>query len=135
MTIAEAQREMRSVYLRGSIGAFVSGTLWLISSALSTWVGSRPGIIALVFGGMLIFPTMMLVLRIMGHRATVSPENSLTSLATQIAFTVPLTLPVVGGAALHHLHWFYPGCMVIVGAHYLPCVFLYGMRASAVLAQ
>ena len=29
---------------------------------------------------------------------------------------------------------FFPACMVIVGAHYLPFVFLYGMRLFAVLA-
>jgi len=54
-------------------------------------------------------------------------------LATQVAFTIPLALPVVVGATLHRLDWFYPATMVIVGAHYLPFVFLYGMPAFAAL--
>jgi hypothetical protein len=51
----------------------------------------------------------------------------------QIAFTIPLGLPLVGAATLHRLNWFYPASMVVVGAHYLPFVFLYGMRHFAVL--
>ena len=34
----------------------------------------------------------------------------------------------------YRLEWFFPAAMVIVGAHYLPFVFLYGMRHYAVLA-
>jgi hypothetical protein len=32
------------------------------------------------------------------------------------------------------LNWFYPALMILLGAHYLPFVFLYGMRMFAVLA-
>jgi hypothetical protein len=52
----------------------------------------------------------------------------------QVAFTVPIMLPVAGAAALYQRGWFYPACLIIVGAHYLPFVFLYGMRTFAVLA-
>jgi hypothetical protein len=52
----------------------------------------------------------------------------------QIAFTIPSVLPVAGAAALHRMGWFYPACMMIVGAHYLPFVFLYGMKTFALLA-
>lgn len=54
-------------------------------------------------------------------------------LGMQVAFTLPLSLPVVGAAALYRLDWFYPAFMVILGAHYLPFVFLYGMRLFAAL--
>jgi hypothetical protein len=52
----------------------------------------------------------------------------------QVAFTVPITLPVAGAVALNQRGWFYPACLVIVRAHYLPFVFLYGMRTFAGLA-
>ena len=55
-------------------------------------------------------------------------------LAMQVAFVIPVSIPVIGAAALYNVDWFYPAFMVIVGAHYLPFVFLYGMRAYAVLA-
>jgi hypothetical protein len=35
---------------------------------------------------------------------------------------------------LYRLNWFYPAMMILLGAHYLPFVFLYGMRMFAVLA-
>ena len=42
-------------------------------------------------------------------------------------------LPVVAGAALYRLNWFYPACMVVVGSHYLPFAFLYGTWQFAAL--
>lgn len=134
MTVAEAQRESRTIFLGGSVGQIVSGLIWLLSAGLGTWVGIRAGIIALVVGGAFIYPLTQLVLRLLGRPWALSPGNPLRQLAIQVAFTVPLTLPVVGGAALHNVNWFYPGCMIIVGAHYMPFMFLYGMWQFGVLA-
>ena len=133
MTIAEAQSEMRAAYRGGSVGQAVSGGLWLISSALATWSSPRAGILALVLGGVLIFPTTALVLRLLKQSTKFSPGNTLDQLATQIALTVRLGIPIVLGATLHHLYWFYPGIMILVGAHYLPFTFLYGVKAFFVL--
>ena len=106
----------------------------MLSAGLGTWVGIREGIISLVVGGMLIYPLTQLVLRLLGGPWALSRGNPLRALAMQVAFIVPLTLPVVGGAALHNVNWFYPGCMIVVGAHYLPFMFLYGMWQYGVLA-
>src|SRR6185437_15695814 len=38
------------------------------------------------------------------------------------------------GGSIHHLSWFYPACMIVVGTHYLPFIFLYGMRQFGALA-
>jgi hypothetical protein len=43
---------------------------------------------------------------------------------------MPLLLPV----SRYDLNWFYPALMILLGAHYLPFVFLYGMRMFALLA-
>jgi hypothetical protein len=133
MNIAEAQREVRTVFLGGS-GQLVSGAIWLASAGLGTWVGVREGITALVVGGMFIYPLTQVVLRLMGGPSALSPANPLRQLAIQVAFIVPATLPVVGGAALHNVNWVYPGCMIVVGAHYMPFIFLYGMWQFGVLA-
>ena len=37
MLIQEAQREMRATFLGGFAGQGVSGLIWLLSAALSTW--------------------------------------------------------------------------------------------------
>jgi hypothetical protein len=127
MQVEEAQREVRTVYIGGFVGQLVSGALWLLSASLSTWISPARGILALVVGGMFIFPLTMLLLRLSGKQATLSKENPLGGLAMQIAFTIPLTLPVLAGATLYRLDWFYPAFMIIVGAHYMPFIFLYGM--------
>ena len=134
MHVKDAQREIRSVYLGGSVGTFVSGVIWLISAALGTWVSTSSAIFGLVIGGMFIFPVTMLALKAMARKASLSRDNPLGQLATQVAFTIPLAYPVIGAAAVHNINWFYPAFMVIVGAHYLPFVFLYGMWIYGVLA-
>lgn len=133
MNIADAQREVRTVFLGGFMGQLVSGALWLASAAVGTWWTPRQAIVLLVVGGFFIFPLTQLGLKLLGGRGALSKENPLQGLAIQIAFTLPLSLPVVGAAALYRLDWFYPAFMVVLGAHYLPFVFLYGMRMFAVL--
>jgi hypothetical protein len=115
------------VFVGGFVGQTVSAALWLASAAFATWSSPRAGILVLVLGGMMIFPLTQLGLRLMGQRAALSRDNPMGQLAMQVAFTVPLNLLVVGGATLCRLNWFYPACMVVVGAHYLPFVHLYGM--------
>jgi hypothetical protein len=70
----------------------------------------------------------------MGRPAKLSAENSLGQLATQIAFTVPIGFILVFAATLYQQNWFYPASMIVVGAHYLPFIFLYGMPHFGVLA-
>jgi hypothetical protein len=131
--VADAQREVRVVFAGGFFGQAVSSVLWALSAALSTWGSRRLGMLVLVFGGALIFPATQLILRTLGRRASLSDENPLGQLAMQIAFTIPLNLLVAGGATLYRVTWFYPACMIVVGAHYLPFVHLYGMRQFWVL--
>ena len=134
MTVSEAQREVRSIYIGGFAGQIVSGAIWLASTAFTTWVSWRAGVLALVIGGMFIFPLTQLLLRLSGRPASLTSANPLRELAIEIAFLVPLLLPLVGAAALQRPEWFYPAMMMVVGAHYLPFSFLYGMRHFIVLS-
>lgn len=134
MLISEAQREVRTVYLGGFVGQLVSAMVWFASAAIATFIDPVTGFWALALGGVAIFPLTQVGLRLAGGRAALSPGNPLRGLAIQIAFTIPSVLPVAGAAALHRLGWFYPACLMIVGAHYLPFVFLYGMKTFAALA-
>lgn len=134
MQVSHAQREVRLTFMGGFPGQVVSGVLWLASAALGTWGSTRSAIIVLAAGGAFIFPLTQLLLRAMGRRASLDPANPLGGLAMQIAFTIPVSLPLIGAATLHHLNWFYPAFLIVVGAHYLPFVFLYGMKTFAVLA-
>ena len=134
MEVAEAQREMRDVYLNGAPGQAVSAAVWLVSALFATWASTRIAVLALVLGGMAIYPLTQLILRLLGRPTSVSEANPLRELAPQVAFIVPLVMPLAGVAMLYRASWFYPAFMVIVGAHYLPFAFLYGRRAFLLLA-
>ena len=134
MRIVDAQREMRTRYVGGFYGQLVSGLLWLMSAGLAVWSGPRLAISALVVGGMFIFPATELLLRAAGARTSLSADNALRSLGMQVAFVLPLSMPLLLPVSRYRLTWFYPALMILVGAHYLPFVFLYGMRMFSALA-
>jgi hypothetical protein len=134
MLIADAQRDVRSTFLGGFVGQLVSAFLWAVSAALATWGRPRQAIIVLVVGGFFIFPATQLGLRLLGGSGRLAPANPFGQLGMQVAFTLPVTLPLVGAAALYRMDWFYPAFMIALGAHYLPFVFLYGMPMFYALA-
>jgi hypothetical protein len=63
-----------------------------------------------------------------------SKENPFGTLAMQIAFVIPLCYPVIAAATIHNTNWFFPAFLVVVGAHYLPFIFLYGMWQFGILS-
>ena len=134
MLIKEAQREIRTAYFGGFAGQLIAGLIWALSAAIGTWGTPRLGMAVLFFVSMLLFPATQLALKLMGRPAKLSAGNTLNQLATQIAFTVPIGFILVGAATLYRENWFYPASMVVVGAHYLPFIFLYGMPQFGILA-
>lgn len=134
MTIGEAQRDVRQVYEGGFFGQLVSGAVWLVAAAVATWFEGAAAVLALFLGGVLIFPLTTLAHRLSSREASLPAGHPMTALAMQIAFTVPIGLVVVIAMLGGHSELFFPASMVIVGAHYLPFVFLYGMRLFGVLA-
>lgn len=134
MDIGDAQREMRTRFAGGFYGQLVSGLLWLVSASLAAWSTPRAAITTLVVGGFFIFPTTELLIRVAGGRSPLSAQNALRSLGMQVAFVLPFSMPLLLPVGLYRLNWFYPAMMVLLGAHYIPFVFLYGMRMFAVLA-
>jgi hypothetical protein len=134
MHVVDAQRDVREVYVGGFYGQLVSAGLWLVAAAAATWASLGAGVVTLVVGGILIFPLTTLALKLSGGPAALPPGHPMRALAMQIAFTVPLGLLVAVAVAGPHPEWFFPASMIIVGAHYLPFVFLYGMPLFTVLA-
>jgi uncharacterized protein DUF7010 len=128
MQVQDAQSEVRTVFVGGFFGQMVCSVLWLVSAALGTWVTPRAAIIELVLGGFLIFPVTQLLLRLTGRRASLASGNPLWNLGMQIAFTLPMSMLLLVPVTAFRLNWFYPALMILVGAHYLPFTFLYGMR-------
>lgn len=134
MDIKTAQQDVQTTFVRGSIGQMVSGAIWLISAILGTWVSVRSAILMLALGGTLIFPLTQLALRLLGRPSALPKGHPMNQLAMQVAFIVPLSLPLIGAASLYNVNWFYPAFMLVIGVHYMPFIFLYGMWEFAVLA-
>lgn len=134
MNIGDAQRDVRTVFVGGFAGQLVSSAIWFLSAALATWYTSAGAIISLVLGGVFIFPLTRLLLRAMGRSSSLAKGHPMNQLALQLAFTLPLNLPLVAAATAFHLNWFYPAFMIALGTHYLPFIFLYGMWQFGVLA-
>jgi hypothetical protein len=132
--IHEAQREVRSAYFGGFVGQLVAGVIWMTAAAIGTFIAAGYGMAVLFFVSMALLPLTEVILRALGRRGRLSPDNTLGQLATQVAFTVPIGFVLVAAAALYAQHWFFPAAMVVVGAHYLPFVSLYGMPHFAFLA-
>ena len=70
----------------------------------------------------------------MGRAYALPKGHPMNALGMQVAFTLPLTLPVVIGVAALRPAWFYPAFMITLGAHYLPFIFMYGMWQFGVLS-
>jgi hypothetical protein len=134
MTVLETQREMRIGLLGGFMGQLISGILWMISAAFATWATPKSAIIFLVVSGFFIFPLTLLGLKVIKHPHKVPLSNAFNGLGMQIAFIIPICLLLVGGVTLYKVEWFYPAFMILLGAHYLPFITLYGMRMFGFLA-
>ena len=128
MQVQDAQREVRTVFVGGFWGQLVLSALWLVSAALGTWRTPRAAIFSLVLSGFFIFPITQLLLRSTGRPASLPRSNPLGNLAMQIAFTLPMCMLLLVPVTAFRLNWFYPALLILVGAHYLPFTFLYGMR-------
>lgn len=134
MQTNECQLEMRTAFLGGFAGQLVSGLIWLVAAAASTWIGHSWGMALLFFGSMTIFPLTQGTLHLLGRPGKISSENGLWGLGTQTAFTVPVNFLLVGAAVLYNPNWFFPAAMIVVGGHYLPFITLYGMKIFGILA-
>ena len=166
MQVADAQREVRTVFVGGFWGQLFASAIWLASAALGTWGTPRSAILELIVCGFFIFPATQLLLHlerfqdrcalsifnarsplhgvgstwvhalgysnpetaIVGGPASLSKGNPLGKLGMQIAFTLPMTMLLLAPVGAFRLNWFFPAFMILLGAHYLPFTFLYGMR-------
>lgn len=134
MEIVQGQRDVRETFLGGFAGQFVSAVIWFASAVACTWRGLRMGEWVVLLGGFFIFPLTQLMLRSMGHAYALRKGHPMNALGMQVAFTLPLTLPLVIAVGAFRPAWFYPALMVTLGAHYLPFIFMYGMWQFGVLA-
>lgn len=134
MEVAKAQQQVRSIYMGGFVGQLIIGALWLASAALATWDSLFVGGAVLMIGGFFIYPLLQLALRVAGKPASLPPDNPLRELSIEVALMVGPLFFLVGAASVHKAAWFFPSLMIVIGAHYLPFSFMYGMREFIALS-
>jgi hypothetical protein len=134
MEISQAQRDVRITFVGGCPGTLASSLVWFASAIVATWVSFRAGAITLVACGFFIYPLMLLMLRLMGKPSGLPKGHPMNALGMQVAFVLPLMIPLVYAATLYRHSLFYPMWMIATGAHYLPFMFSYGMKHFGVLA-
>src|SRR5690606_17041772 len=131
MSLDDARREARCIYVCVAPGQLISSLVWFLSAALGTWVSWRAAMWALVAGGIFIFVALEAFIRLIGRRPSLSPGNPLNPLVMQIAFTLPFMLPLIVAAFRGQPDWLYPAFLVALGAHFLPFMFFFGLWISA----
>jgi hypothetical protein len=128
MHIVDAQRENRFRFSGGFYGQAISGLMWLVSACVASWGTPKSAILLLVTAGFFIFPITEILVRTVGTRAKLSSGNSLPQLGMQVAFLLPFSMLLLLPVSQFNVNLFYPALMILLGAHYLPFIFLYGMR-------
>lgn len=69
------QHQLSKNYLNGSAGAFVAAAIWLISAICYQFKGVQLSFAVLFFGGMLIFPFSIVILKLFFKRSADSKGN------------------------------------------------------------
>ena len=128
MTIADAQREMRSAYYGGAPGMLTSATVWLIAGIVSTVMSPERAIWALFIGGVFIHPVAVLLTKVIGQSGKHSAGNPLGSLAMATTFWMILMMPLAYVASRLRIEWFFPAMLFIIGGRYLTFSTIFGTR-------
>jgi len=132
--IRTAQGEVSRIYRGGFSGPLVSAVVWAAAAAASQWGSTAAGMAVLFLGGMLIFPLSSVVLMVLGGPALLPRRHPLSPLALQSAAVVPLGLLVAVALGTQAPALFFPAALIVVGAHYLTFISLYGTRLFGVLS-
>ncbi len=126
MEVKEAQAEIRRSFVGGGPGVIVSALVWSAAAIAESERGVPFGFAVLFFGGMLIFPLSLLLVRFVFRRAAPQVGNGLTPIALES------TVAMIGGFLAAFLLLPYAPELVIplaalaVGTHYFAFRTLYG---------
>lgn len=130
----DPHRDFRHCHRGGSVYLLVEGLLWLVSATLGAFGQIPLSMLLLLLGGMFIHPIATLASKLL-KLPVPGPDNRLAVLITWVALTIPLGLPLIFMATLGgREHLFYPAFAVLIGAHWLPFVYIYAMKSFAVIA-
>ncbi|WP_428717348.1 DUF7010 family protein [Undibacterium curvum] len=128
MTIADAQRDMRSGYMSGAPGMFASATVWAIASIVALEASANKAVFALFFGAMLIHPLSVLLCKAFGRKGSHTKDNPLASLAMENTLWLIFSCPIAYGVSLTNIAWFFPAMLLVIAGRFFTFHTLYGIR-------
>lgn len=128
MTIDESQRDMRLAYLSGAPGMLCSAAVWLIAAAVAFQVSASASVLALLAGGLFIYPASVLVCKMLGRSGMHAKSNPLGPLALESTIWLVFCLPIAYAVSKSNITWFYPCMLLVIGGRYFTFRTLYGLR-------
>ncbi|WP_440053138.1 DUF7010 family protein [Pseudoalteromonas sp. T1lg65] len=133
-SIAAAQKDMRDAYYNGAPGIACSGVAWVIAGLVALLSQPLHGMIALLVGGMFIFPASMLVCKLCGRSGAHNSHNPLAPLAIEGTIWMLFAFLVAVVLGLYELAYFFPAMLIIIAGRYLTFSTLYGQKSFYLLA-
>ncbi len=128
MTLAQAQRDMRSAYAGGAPGVLASATMWFAAGCVALYSAPQKTVLALFFGGMMIHPLAVVIAKGLGRRGAHAKGNPLGALALEGTVWMLLGMVLAYGVSLWRIELFFPAMLLTIGGRYLTFATLYGMR-------
>ena len=125
---ADAQQDMRFGYYAGAPGVFASALAWMAAGLVAIVVSPERGVLALLIGGMFIFPASVLFSKLLGRPGAHSRGNPLGTLAMEGTVLLLLCLPLAYAISLYRIEWFFPAMLLVIGGRYLTFATVYGNR-------
>ena len=123
-----AQSDMRLAYLSGAPGMLTSAAVWLAAATTALVALPARAVWVLFIGGALIHPISIVLCKVLGRSGKHSVGNPLASLAFATTLWMIFCLPLVYGASLLRMEWFFPAMLLVIGGRYLTFSLLFGMR-------
>lgn len=127
-SIKSAQQDMRQAYYWGIAGVVASGSAWVIAGIVALVVSPIAGIVTLIVGGTLIFPSSVLLCKLLGRSGKHQRANPLAPLAIEGTLWMLFSIPIAVAAAYYSQSLFFPAMMLVIGGRYLTFTTLYGMK-------
>jgi hypothetical protein len=128
LTIAAAQQDMRTAYLGGAPGLFVSGSVWAIAGVVCLMRSPQAAVWALYIGGALIHPIAGLLTRLLGRSGRHAAGNPLGTLAFATTIWMIMMLALAYGISLWRIDLFFPAMLFVIGGRYLTFATLFGKK-------
>ncbi|EKE84775.1 hypothetical protein A10D4_04155 [Idiomarina xiamenensis 10-D-4] len=114
--------------MNGAAGVLVSGLVWAVAALLAATSSLFHGQVALLIGGMFIFPLSIVLCKLCKHSGQHAKTNGLAALAIESTIIMLIGIVLAIAVGWYRADWFFPAMLVVIGSRYLLFQSLYGLR-------